>query len=69
MIHIFSFKNKEKKVGEGRPQLGGQWKVPSLVALGMLHVWCPLEKKKKNIIFTSFHLYPIKFYFFFSHSF
>jgi len=24
-------------------KLGGQWKGPSLVAIGMFHVWMPLE--------------------------
>jgi hypothetical protein len=30
MIQIRSFKKKEKEGGEGRPQLGGQWKVSML---------------------------------------
>jgi hypothetical protein len=30
MIQIRAFKEKEKKEGEGRPQLGGQLKVPML---------------------------------------
>jgi hypothetical protein len=34
MIQIHACKEKEKEGGEGRPQLGDQWKVPSLVALG-----------------------------------
>jgi hypothetical protein len=34
MIQIHAFKEKEKEGNEGRPQLGDQWKVPSLVALG-----------------------------------
>jgi hypothetical protein len=34
MIQIWAFKEKKKEGGEGRPQLGGQWKVSSLVALG-----------------------------------
>jgi hypothetical protein len=28
MIQIRAFKKKEKEGGEGKPQLGGQWKVP-----------------------------------------
>jgi hypothetical protein len=28
MIQICAFKEKEKEGGEGRPQLGGEWKVP-----------------------------------------
>jgi hypothetical protein len=35
MIQICTFKEKGKEGGEGRPQLGGQWKVLSLVALEM----------------------------------
>jgi hypothetical protein len=30
MIRIHPFKEKEKEGGEGRSQLGGQWKVPKL---------------------------------------
>jgi hypothetical protein len=30
IIPIFVFKEKEKEGREGRPQLGGQWKVPML---------------------------------------
>jgi hypothetical protein len=36
------FKEKEKG-GEGRSMLGGQWKVPCLVANGRFHVWWPME--------------------------
>jgi hypothetical protein len=32
MIQICAFKEKEKEGGEERPQLGGRWKVPSLMA-------------------------------------
>jgi hypothetical protein len=38
MIQIHNFKEKEKEGGKGRPQLGGQWKVPNLVALGRFQV-------------------------------
>jgi hypothetical protein len=34
MIQIHTFKKKGKEEGEGKPQLGGQWKVPSLVVNG-----------------------------------
>jgi hypothetical protein len=34
MIQIRAFKEKEKEGGEGKSQLGGSWKVPSLVANG-----------------------------------
>jgi hypothetical protein len=43
MIQIRTFKKKEKEGGEGSPQLDGQWKVPSLVALKMFHAWWPLK--------------------------
>jgi hypothetical protein len=57
-------------------KLSGQWKVLNLVALGMFHVWWPMEgsnawwplgRRKKNIIFTFFHFHPqqILFKFFF----
>jgi hypothetical protein len=39
MIKIRAFKEKEKEGGEGRTQLGGQWKVPSLVTFGRFQVW------------------------------
>jgi hypothetical protein len=42
------------------PMLGGQWKIPGLVAIGMFHAWWPLEcsmlgghwnvKEKKNTL-------------------
>jgi hypothetical protein len=44
MIQIRAFKEKRKEGSEGRPQLGGQWKVPSLMALGMFHVWRSMGK-------------------------
>jgi hypothetical protein len=42
--------------------LGGQWKVPSLVAFGLFHVWFPLEGKGKTSFSppSTFHL--MKFY-------
>jgi hypothetical protein len=43
MIKICTFKENQKEGGKGKPQLCGQWKVPSLVALGMFHVWLLLE--------------------------
>jgi hypothetical protein len=39
----------------GNILLGGQWKVPSLVAFGMFHVWLPLEAEGKR----PFHLLPL----------
>jgi hypothetical protein len=38
MIQIHAFKDNLKEVGKGKPQLGGQWKVPNLVAFGTFHV-------------------------------
>jgi hypothetical protein len=52
MIQIRAFKEKEKEGGEGKFQLGGQWKVQCLVAFG---------RRMKNIIFIFFHLPPNKF--------
>ncbi len=37
------------------PKLGGQWKVPCLVANGRFHVWWPMEGEGK----TPFHLFPL----------
>jgi hypothetical protein len=56
------FKEKEKG-GEGKSKawwpmecskLGGQWKVPCLVANGRFHAWWAMEGKGK----THFHLFP-----------
>jgi hypothetical protein len=35
MIQIRAFKKNEKEGSEGRPQLGGKYKVPSLAAFEM----------------------------------
>jgi hypothetical protein len=43
MIQIRTYKDKEKEGGEGRPQLGGQLRVPSLLANGRFQAWLPLE--------------------------
>jgi hypothetical protein len=43
MIQICGFKDKKKKGSETRPQLGGQWKVLSLVANKKFQVWGPLK--------------------------
>jgi hypothetical protein len=39
---------------------GGQWKVPSLVPLGMFYVWLPLEGEGETLFFTSFYFSPQK---------
>jgi hypothetical protein len=49
MIEIRAFKEKEKEGGEGKPQLGGQWKVL---------IFGALSKVKKKHPFTSFHFLP-----------
>jgi hypothetical protein len=38
MIQIHAFKEKGKEGSKGRSQFDDQWKVPSLVALGLFHV-------------------------------
>jgi hypothetical protein len=50
MIQIHTFKLKEKERGEGRPQLGGQWKVPMFGG-----PWKEKEKNKKKHPFIYFH--------------
>ncbi len=47
MIQIRAFKGKEKEGCEGRPELGGQWKVPLLGGL-----W--KEKEKYHFHIFSF---------------
>jgi hypothetical protein len=42
--------------------LGGQWKVLSLVAFGIFHVWLPLKGKGQASFSFPSTLYPIKFY-------
>jgi hypothetical protein len=37
MIQIHAFKKKAKEEVKEDSQLGGQWKVPSLVAFGIFH--------------------------------
>jgi len=44
MIQICAFKKKRKERHERKPRVGGQWKVPSLVALGMFHAWKSMGK-------------------------
>jgi hypothetical protein len=43
MIQVLAFKENQKEGGKGNPQLNGQWKVPSLVAFEMFHIWWPLK--------------------------
>jgi hypothetical protein len=45
MIQNHTFKKKEKEIGEGKPQLGGQWKVPMFGG--------PWKEKEKH----PFHLF------------
>jgi len=46
MIQICVFKKKRKERREKKPQLGGQWKVPSLVADGRFQAWWPMGGSK-----------------------
>jgi len=43
-------------VRQGIILFGGQWKVPSLVAIEMFHVWMPLEGEINKIKKHPFHL-------------
>jgi hypothetical protein len=43
MIQIHTFKEEGKERSKGTPQLGGQWKVQSFMALGIFHVWWPFK--------------------------
>jgi hypothetical protein len=60
MIQICAFKKKGKK-GEGRPQLGGQWKVPKLGGPWKVSSLVTFGRRRKNILFISFHFPPIDF--------
>jgi hypothetical protein len=40
----------------------GQWKVLSLVAFGMFHVWLPLEREREVSFSPPSTFYPIRFY-------
>ncbi len=42
-VHLLKRRRREVKVD---PKLGGQWKVPCLVANGMFHAWWPMEGSK-----------------------
>ncbi len=42
MIRVRLLKKRRREV-KVDPKLGGQWKVPSLVAIGKFHAWWPLE--------------------------
>jgi hypothetical protein len=46
----------------GNILLCGQWKVPSLVALGMFHVWLPLKREGEASFSPPSTFYPIKVY-------
>jgi hypothetical protein len=61
MIQICTFKEKENKRIEGKPQLGGQWKVPMLGGL-----WKEKEKGNYAVVLFSFSPQQILFKPFFS---
>jgi len=52
MIRVRLLKRRRREV-KVDPKLGGQWKVPSLVANGRSQVWWPMEGEGK----TPFHLF------------
>ncbi len=59
-VRLLKRRRKEVKVD---PKLGGQWKVPCLVANGMFHAWWPMECSKlggqwKVKEKTPFHFFP-----------
>jgi hypothetical protein len=45
MIRVRLLKRRRRKV-KVDPKLGGQWKVPSLVANGRFQAWWPMEDSK-----------------------
>jgi hypothetical protein len=56
-----SFKEKEKEGGEGRSQLGGQWKVSMFNGPWKVLMFGGQWKEKEKHIFTSSHFPPNKF--------
>jgi hypothetical protein len=56
------FKKKENEGGEGRSQLGGQWKVPMFDGPWKATVLGGQWKEKEKHLFTSSHFPPKKFY-------
>jgi len=54
LIRLLRRRRKEVKVD---PKLGGQWKVPCLVANGMFQAWWPMESKRKNT-FSPLPIFP-----------
>jgi hypothetical protein len=42
-VRLLKRRKREVKVD---PKFGGQWNVPSLLAIGMFHAWWPLEGSK-----------------------
>jgi hypothetical protein len=45
MIRVRLLKRKRREV-KVDPKLGGHWKVPSLVVIGMFQAWWPLKGSK-----------------------
>jgi hypothetical protein len=62
MIQIHPFKKKENEGGEGRPQLGGLERFQFLMTLEKFQCLVAFGRKRKNILFISFHFPPNKFY-------
>jgi hypothetical protein len=59
MIQIHTFIEKEKEGGEGRPQLGGQWKVPMFGGSWKIPMFGGLWKEKEKHHFDLFSLSPL----------
>jgi hypothetical protein len=47
----------------GSIMFGAKWKVPTLVAFGMFHVWLPLEGEGETSFSPPSTFHPIRFYF------
>jgi hypothetical protein len=62
MIQIHVFKKKRKEGGKGRPYLGGQWKVSSLVAFRRFHAWLFLKGEGEASFSSPSIFHPINFY-------
>jgi hypothetical protein len=60
MIQVCLLKRRKREV-KVDSKLGGQWKVPCLVANGMYQAWWPMEGEGKTP-FHLFHFPPNKLY-------
>jgi hypothetical protein len=62
MIRIGLFQEKEMEGGEGRSQLGGEWKVLLFGGPWKVPLFGGQWKEKEKHLFTSSHFPPNKFY-------